>query len=79
VRSAVEAARASLDRMRLFMCTPERQASTYAEHKAIVAALNARDAAHAVQAMAEHLDAVMTELIDFAGRHPDAMAEPAAA
>ncbi len=79
VRGAVEAARASLDRMRLFMCTPQRQTSTYAEHKAIVAALNARDAAQAVQAMAEHLDAVMTELIEFAGRHPDAMAEPAAA
>lgn len=77
VRTAVEAARASLDRMRLFMCTPERQASTYAEHEAIVAALKSRDPAKAMRAMADHLDAVMAELIEFAGRHPDAVAEPA--
>src|SRR6185503_12923840 len=43
VRHAVEAARASLDRARLFMCTPARQASSFAEHKAIVAALKKRD------------------------------------
>jgi DNA-binding GntR family transcriptional regulator len=77
VRTAVEAARASLDRMRLFMCTPERQASTYAEHKAIVAALRARDPAKAARSMEDHLDAVMTELVDFVARHPSAVAEPA--
>jgi GntR family transcriptional regulator, rspAB operon transcriptional repressor len=77
VRHAVEAARASLDRARLFMCTPTRQVSTLAEHKAIVTALKKRDPDAAVAAMEGHLDAVMTELVDFAGRNPDAVALPA--
>lgn len=77
VRHAVEAARASLDRARLFMCTPTRQVSTLAEHKAIVAALKKRDPDAAVAAMEGHLDAVMAELVDFAGRNPDAVALPA--
>jgi len=76
VRHAVEAARASLDRARLFMCTPARQLSTFAEHKAIVTALKKRDPAAAVGAMEHHLDAVMTELIVFAGRNPGAVALP---
>lgn len=76
VKHAVEAARASLDRARLFMCTPTRQVSTYAEHQAIVAALKRHDTAAAVRAMEAHLDAVMTELVDFAGRNPDAVAQP---
>lgn len=75
VKSAVETARSSLDRARLFMCTPERKASTYREHEAIVVAVKRRDADAAVHAMEEHLNAVMSELIDFAGRHPDAVAE----
>jgi DNA-binding GntR family transcriptional regulator len=77
VRQAVEAARGSLDRARLFMCTPARQLSTLAEHKAIVAALKKRDPYAAVAAMEGHLDAVMTELVDFAERNPDAVALPA--
>jgi DNA-binding GntR family transcriptional regulator len=77
VRHAVEAARGSLDRARLFMCTPTRQVATIAEHKAIVAALKKRDPDAAVAAMGSHLDAVMTELVDFAGRNPDAVAQPA--
>lgn len=83
VKHAVEAARGSLDRARLFMCTPQRQAATCAEHRAIVAALKRHDGDAAVRAMESHLDAVMTELVDFAGRNPDAVAlpprEPAAA
>lgn len=75
VKSAVETARGSLDRARLFMCTTERKASTYREHEAIVAALKRHDADAAVRAMEEHLDAVMSELTDFAGRHPDAVAD----
>jgi len=63
VRHAVEAARGSLDRARLFMCTPQRQLSTFDEHKAIVAAVRKRDPEAAVGAMAGHLDAVMTELL----------------
>jgi DNA-binding GntR family transcriptional regulator len=76
VKAAVEAARASLDRARLFMCTPTRQLSTFAEHKAIIAALKKRDPDSAVRAMESHLNAVMTELVDFAGRNPDAVAQP---
>ena len=76
VKNAVEAARASLDRARLFMCTPTRKISTFAEHQAIFAAVKKRDAAAAVQAMESHLDAVMNELVDFAGRNPDAVAQP---
>jgi GntR family transcriptional regulator, rspAB operon transcriptional repressor len=75
-KHAVEAARASLDRARLFMCTPARQLSTFAEHQAILAAMKRRDPAGAVQAMESHLDAVMNELVDFAGRNPDAVAQP---
>ena len=60
VKNAVEAARGSLDRARLFMCTPERKVSTYREHQAIVAALKRRDADAAVRAMEAHLDAVMS-------------------
>lgn len=77
VRHAVEAARASLDRARLFMCTPARQVSTFEEHKAIVAALKKRDPDAAVAAMEAHLDAVMAELTDVAERNPDAVALPA--
>jgi DNA-binding GntR family transcriptional regulator len=77
VKHAVEAARASLDRARLFMCTPTRKVSTFAEHRAILAAVKRRDPVAAVQAMESHLDAVMNELVDFAGRNPDAVAQPA--
>jgi DNA-binding GntR family transcriptional regulator len=76
VKNAVEAARASLDRARLFMCTPTRQLSTFAEHQAILAAMKRRDPVAAVTAMESHLDAVMDELVDFAGRNPDAVAQP---
>ena len=75
VKNAVETARGSLDRARLFMCTPSRKASTYREHEAIVVAIKHHDAESAARAMEAHLDAVMTELTDFAGRHPDAVAE----
>ena len=71
VKTAVFAARAKLDRLRLFMCTPERQASTFAEHVAIVEALIARDGPAAGRAMEQHLDMVMAELTDFAAAHPD--------
>jgi DNA-binding GntR family transcriptional regulator len=73
VKNAVEAARGSLDRARLFMCTPERKLSTFREHEAIVSALKRHDAHAAVPAMERHLDAVMTELLDFAEKNPDAV------
>lgn len=71
VRAAVDASRASLDRVRLFLCTPQRQSATYAEHQAIVAALAARDATAAGHAMEAHLDAVMAELVAFSAEHPE--------
>ena len=74
VKTAVETARGSLDRARLFMCTPTRKVSTFREHEAIIAALKRHDADAAVRAMEAHLDAVMAELVDFAGRNPDAVA-----
>src|SRR5262249_17530643 len=76
VKNAVEAARGSLDRARLFMGTPERKLSTFREHQAIVTALKRRDADAAVVGMERHLDAVMTELLDFAERNPDAVTIP---
>ena len=76
-KAAVEAARANLDRMRLFMCYSQRQTSTYSEHRAIVDALKKRDARAAAWAMGAHLDAVMAELEAVAGEHPDAFAAEA--
>jgi len=76
VKHAVDAARASLDRARLFMCTPARQASTFAEHQALLTALKKRDPAASATAMEGHLDAVMAELVDVAERNPDAVAQP---
>jgi len=76
VKHAVEAARGSLDRARLFMCTPERKLSTFDEHEAIVTAVKRHDADAAVAAMERHLDAVMTELLDFADRNPDVVTVP---
>lgn len=72
VKTAVAAARAKLDRMRLFMCTPERQAATFAEHRTIVKALKARDAQAAGRAMEQHLDMVMEELSAFSAVRPEA-------
>jgi DNA-binding GntR family transcriptional regulator len=77
VKHSVEAARASLDRARLFMCTPARQVSTFAEHQAIVGALEKRDPDAAAAAMEAHLAAVMAELLHVAERNPDAIAVPA--
>lgn len=71
VKTAVYAARAKLDRMRLFLCTPQRQASTIAEHERILEALRAHDPVAAGLAMEEHLDMVMTELATFSETRPD--------
>lgn len=71
VTGAVDAARATLDRMRLFLCTPTRQSGTYTEHERIFAALSAHEPDQAAAAMGDHLNEVMTELEDFAKAHPD--------
>jgi DNA-binding GntR family transcriptional regulator len=74
VTSAVAGARAKLDRMRLFMCTPQRQAATFSEHRRIVDAVAAGDAVGAGEAMEAHLDMVLAEIAEFAAVRPDAFA-----
>ncbi|MGE3148775.1 MAG: GntR family transcriptional regulator [Pseudorhodoplanes sp.] len=72
VKLAVEASRATLDRVRIALCSPKRKRVTIAEYQAIVAALIARDAAAAGRAMETHLDAVLTTLLALAASYPDA-------
>jgi len=72
VRTAVYAARAKLDRLRLYLCTPARQAATLVEHEHVVAALSGGDAEAAASAMDLHLENVMAELVRFRPAHPDA-------
>jgi DNA-binding GntR family transcriptional regulator len=72
VRAAVYAARAKLDRLRLYLCTPARQAATLVEHEHVVAALSGGDAEAAAEAMEVHLENVMAELVRFRPEHPDA-------
>lgn len=75
VKAAVEAARGSLDRTRLFLLrTPVRQNQSYLEHVAITAALQARDPDAARQAMTQHLDRVLAELERRAAENPDIFA-----
>jgi DNA-binding GntR family transcriptional regulator len=69
---AVESSRAPLERIRrILLPTPGRRQNTLREHRAIVAALAARDAGKAAAAMGAHLDQVMQELKQFAARQPD--------
>lgn len=77
VRLAVHAARAKLDRLRLFLCTPARQVSTLTEHETIVAALSKHDARAAAEAMELHLDNVFAELSRFRPEHPEAFEDEA--
>ncbi|NWG25488.1 MAG: GntR family transcriptional regulator [Pseudorhodoplanes sp.] len=72
VKSTVYAARAKIDRMRLFVCTPERQLSTHAEHEKIVDALASRDAEAAAAAMHDHLSMVTAVFVSFSEMYPDA-------
>jgi GntR family transcriptional regulator, rspAB operon transcriptional repressor len=74
VRSAVEGARASLNRMRLLLLTPERRPRAYAEHVVIAEALKKRDPIAAGRAMENHLEIVMKEFFACAGKYPEAFA-----
>ena len=72
VKAVVEAARGSLDRTRLFLLrTPERQAESYLEHRAIVDALRTRDPDAAQRAMKHHLDKSMEEIERRAAENPE--------
>lgn len=67
-----ETAWANVDRARqLVLPIPGRVAETLDEHRAIVAAIEARDAPAARQAMRHHLGQLMTFLIPLEKDHPD--------
>jgi GntR family transcriptional regulator, rspAB operon transcriptional repressor len=74
VTDTVEGARASLNRMRLLVLTPERRPRAFAEHVEIAEALKRRDARAAGEAMEKHLDTVMQELFACSDKHPEAFA-----
>jgi DNA-binding GntR family transcriptional regulator len=72
VAAAVDSSRAPLERARrLLLPTPGRSAATLREHRAILAALAARNVAAAAAAMGAHLDEVIAEVTRFAARRPD--------
>jgi DNA-binding GntR family transcriptional regulator len=72
VADVVEAARAQTERMRrLLLPTPGRGQNTIVEHKAILAALAARDPDRAAKAMEAHLESVLSDLRRFARERPE--------
>jgi GntR family transcriptional regulator, rspAB operon transcriptional repressor len=74
-KAVVEAARGSLARTRTFLLrTQERQAESYSDHAAIVAAIKARDPDTAQRAMASHLDHLLDEIELRAAENPDIFA-----
>jgi DNA-binding GntR family transcriptional regulator len=78
VTAVVEAARGSLDRTRRFLLRmPQRQARSYLEHTAIVAALKARDPDAAQRAMWQHLDDSMGDIAQRAQANPEMFASAA--
>ena len=78
VTAVVEAARGSLDRTRHFLLRmPQRQARSYLEHTAIVAALKARDPEAAQRAMWQHLDDSMDDIARRAQANPEMFASAA--
>jgi DNA-binding GntR family transcriptional regulator len=70
VKATVDAARASLERVRRFLTSARRITLTLAEHEAVLASLRDGDPAAAGKAMEAHLDAVVTELIAVAVTKP---------
>jgi len=78
VTAVVEAARGSLDRTRRFLLRmPQRQARSFLEHTAIVAALKARDPEAAQRAMWQHLDDSMGDIAQRAQANPEMFASAA--
>lgn len=72
VAEVVDTSRAQLERARrLLLPTPTRNRNTIREHRAILAALTARDGRKAAAAMGAHLDEVMSELRRYATARPE--------
>jgi DNA-binding GntR family transcriptional regulator len=78
VAAVIEASRANVDRVRRLLSSPRRHAVTLSEHRAIVAAIRARDPEGARHAMVDHLAGVMEELERFSSAHPEVFAETSA-
>jgi DNA-binding GntR family transcriptional regulator len=72
VAAVIEASRANIDRVRRLLASPRRHALTLKEHRALFAAIKARDPVRARLAMEAHLDEVGNELDRFAREVPDA-------
>jgi DNA-binding GntR family transcriptional regulator len=79
VRATVEHARLALDRVRRLLSTPRRHAASYLEHLWVFDAIRDGDPARARDAMAAHIDSVMSELEAFSITNPDVFADRAAA
>lgn len=71
VAEAVESARAQTERMRRLLVPTDRNRATVIEHDTILAALAARDADAAAEAMRAHLGNVLRDLHEFAARRPE--------
>src|SRR3954468_24947948 len=75
VGAVIEASRASVDRVRQLLSSPRRHALTLAEHRGLVAAIEARNPEAARKAMEAHLDAVTEETERFSAKHPEVFAQ----
>lgn len=75
VKSVIENTRANLDRARRLILTPRRLEVTIAEHEPILKGIAAGDGAAAARAMRNHIDSVMTELLEFARQKPGLFAD----
>ncbi len=76
VAAVIEASRANVDRVRRLLSSPRRHAVTLAEHRALLAAIRARNPEAARRAMEDHLDAVMEDLQRFSAAHPEVFEGP---
>ncbi len=76
VRAAIDSARANLERARRFLLGTRAYLPTYAEHVAIYDALAAHDGSRASEAMVNHLNRVMMELVTFSQTRPEVFEPP---
>ena len=79
VKTFVETARLAIERVRRLLATPRRQALSLIEHRAIVAALRAKDPDTAALAIEAHIGEVMAGLIELAKSQPQLFADLQAA